>query len=288
MDVVLFLVAAIILTVSLVFGSGKIVHRLVPVQTPERIPELLEAVPASASQDLLDDKFAPTRDNYLHIKEWSGELPNFITLGHDCSPASALDALKYRNFALPFDWVLSNIDAMEKCLTEDFAGYHQQLEVDSAGIRVKDGYGFLFPHDYPTAEHLESRLLGSDEFAVGESLIASNWMEFVPTVQAKYARRIERFRTITKSKQPMILLCRYKVSEARRIRTLFERLYQMPFIVVNSTDHPTTLDEDYILHGNTERNGNWNDTKVWKEMVDHALELLHTAHQLLAEQSVIA
>ena len=38
---------------------------------------------------------------------------NFITIGYDCSPASALRGLNMRQFALPFDWVESNITSLE-------------------------------------------------------------------------------------------------------------------------------------------------------------------------------
>jgi hypothetical protein len=34
---------------------------------------------------------------------------NFISIGYDCSPAAALRVLNYRNFALPFDWIITNI-----------------------------------------------------------------------------------------------------------------------------------------------------------------------------------
>ena len=35
---------------------------------------------------------------------------NYLTIGQDCSPAAALRNLNLRDFALPFDWVVSNIN----------------------------------------------------------------------------------------------------------------------------------------------------------------------------------
>ena len=32
---------------------------------------------------------------------------NYLTIGYDCSPAGALKVLNLREFALPFDWVVS-------------------------------------------------------------------------------------------------------------------------------------------------------------------------------------
>ena len=41
---------------------------------------------------------------------------HFITMGFDCSPASVLRNLNLRGFALPFDWVVSNINSLNKCI----------------------------------------------------------------------------------------------------------------------------------------------------------------------------
>ena len=39
---------------------------------------------------------------------------NYLTLGYDCSPAGALKNLNLREFALPFDWVVSNVTILEE------------------------------------------------------------------------------------------------------------------------------------------------------------------------------
>ena len=74
---------------------------------------------------------------------------NFLTVGFDCSPASALRGLNLRSEALPFDWVVSNISSLDKCFQDNFMKYHTNLKLDHSKTRLIDEYGFMFPHDYP-------------------------------------------------------------------------------------------------------------------------------------------
>ena len=53
---------------------------------------------------------------------------NFISIGYDCSPAAALRVLNYRNFALPFDWINTNIKGLNQCFEEDFSRFHTNLK----------------------------------------------------------------------------------------------------------------------------------------------------------------
>ena len=48
---------------------------------------------------------------------------NFLTIGYDCSPASALRGLDRRQFALPFDLVQSSITAITRCFQNNFSDY---------------------------------------------------------------------------------------------------------------------------------------------------------------------
>ena len=45
---------------------------------------------------------------------------NYLTLGYDCSPAGALKNLNLREFALPFDWVVSNVSILNNCFEDNF------------------------------------------------------------------------------------------------------------------------------------------------------------------------
>lgn len=42
---------------------------------------------------------------------------NYLTIGYDCSPATALRNLNLREFALPFDWIVSKISSLDNCFT---------------------------------------------------------------------------------------------------------------------------------------------------------------------------
>jgi hypothetical protein len=74
---------------------------------------------------------------------------NYLTLGNDCSPAGALKNLNLREFALPFDWVVSNVSILNNCFEDNFFKFHKNLKFNVSKTRVIDEYGFQFPHDYP-------------------------------------------------------------------------------------------------------------------------------------------
>jgi len=52
---------------------------------------------------------------------------NFLTVGSDCSPAAALRSLDIREFALPFDWIVTNINGLEICFRDKFQNFHKNL-----------------------------------------------------------------------------------------------------------------------------------------------------------------
>ena len=74
---------------------------------------------------------------------------NYVTIGYDCSPAAALRGLHLREFALPFDWVESNINVLQMCFETKFKDFHKNVTFNYNKKRLIDHYGFQFPHDYP-------------------------------------------------------------------------------------------------------------------------------------------
>lgn len=52
---------------------------------------------------------------------------NYITIGRDCSPAAALRNLNIREFALPFDWIVSSISSIQECIEDHFEKFHSNL-----------------------------------------------------------------------------------------------------------------------------------------------------------------
>ena len=54
----------------------------------------------------------------------------FVPLGCNCSPAMVLRKLGLRQVALPFDWTAVDVQTVIRCLKEDFANFHKNLESD--------------------------------------------------------------------------------------------------------------------------------------------------------------
>jgi hypothetical protein len=180
---------------------------------------------------------------------------NFLTIGYDCSPAMALRTLQLRNFALPFDWVVSNIQCIEKCFSDNFEKYHTNLRIIN-GKGLIDDYGFIFPHDYPLDNHVE---------------ISGDWTTQYNTVKEKYNRRIERFNHIMNDSKPIIVLCRYTTKGVLQLQYLFRKYYNKTNVFfLNSSSEK--FENNYVKNIDTEKNGIWNDTKIWKENIDLLLQ----------------
>lgn len=195
---------------------------------------------------------------------------NFLTLGSDCSPAAALRDLNLRKFALPFDWVVSNINILETCLNDKFSHFHKQLHYNSNKTRMIDYYGFQFPHDYPLND-----MVGIEDEKIGEGIIeetpgktiTDNWHSYHETVLNKYERRIERFNTILYDSLPIIVLCRYTTSDALKLQKILLQYHNIDNIyIVNSSIEMFASDKIKNIH--TEKNGIWNDSTIWKKQID--------------------
>ena len=98
---------------------------------------------------------------------------SYIGLGSCCSPAAALRGLQLRNYALPFDWVVSSISALQTCIMDDFKSYHTHLYITNKRTRIIDKYGFEFPHDYPTIDVCDNIHIG--EGIISETHILDGW-----------------------------------------------------------------------------------------------------------------
>jgi len=194
---------------------------------------------------------------------------HYVSIGYDCSPASALRGLGLRPAALPFDWVVSSVDALEKCIGDRFAQYHKGLRLNTSKTRVIDAYGFEFPHDYPTVE-TERKEVGECEFGESGKPIVENWMDDYEEVKAKYDRRIERFVAILSDPRPVIVLCRYSPADVVRLQRLLTRAFQKKNIYfVNA--YPTRIETPYVLHIDPDIH-TWNDGEIWKQGIFRMLQ----------------
>ena len=126
---------------------------------------------------------------------------NILPLGYDCSPASALKELKLREFALPFDWIVSTVIILEECFKDNFQKFHKNLKFNNINSRLIDEYGFEFPHDYPINYTNDADInytndvdINIDDVYIPESQIINNYEDYYDIVLKKYNRRIERFK----------------------------------------------------------------------------------------------
>ena len=209
---------------------------------------------------------------------------NYLTIGHDCSPAAALRNLNLREFALPFDWVVSNITSLDKCFETNFENFHKKLYLNSDKKRLIDYYGFEFPHDYPlsnisdadadTHHHTENNA-GEGVFAEEDGKnITEEWFKYYDDVLDKYNRRIERFKNIINDTKSIIVLCRYNTRDVLQLQQLFIKYYKLENIYfVNSSNE--VFESDKIKNIYTEANDVWNDENIWKQAVHDIIQKIN-------------
>lgn len=201
-------------------------------------------------------------------------MVNYISLGYDCSTASALRNLNLRLFALPFDWVESQIEGIEKCIQDDFKYFHKDLVFNKSKNRLVDRYLFQFPHDYPftTSSEKTEEVINNNDSRFREKIndtIVSNWFDFHDKVLEKYDRRIQRFKSIANSDEPIIVLCRYNnIEKVQRLQNVFSEIYNKHNIYFVNSDK-TSYENDRIININTEKNDVWNENGVWMQGIEH-------------------
>jgi hypothetical protein len=202
---------------------------------------------------------------------------NYLTFGNDCSPAAALRNLNLREFALPFDWITSNINILEKCFETNFENFHKSLVFNHSKTRLIDYYGFQFPHDYPLT-HMSDFENNIGEGVFGEEngkFIIDNWMDYYSIVLDKYNRRIERFKNIINDPKPIIVLCRYNTIDVLRLNMILIKYYKLKNIYfINSSNE--IFENDNIKNIYTEKNNVWNDVNIWKEGMDDIIQKINS------------
>lgn len=195
---------------------------------------------------------------------------NYMSLGYDCSPAATLKNLNIRDEALPFDWVVSDLEILITCIEDNFNSYHKNLRFNQRKTRLIDSYGFQFPHDYPfDSNNIDNSKIGEGVF--GEELnkqIISNWSEYHTTALEKYKRRIERFYTYLSSEKPLIILCRnYLVKDINHFASYLANKFRKSniYFVISSKEK---FKNNYAITCDTEKNGTWNESSIWLEAIN--------------------
>ena len=101
---------------------------------------------------------------------------NYVSLGFICAIARDLEKLGLRNSSMPFDWCLTDFQGIIKAINNNFEGYltyNRLLQEKKCLKHYKNvDYNVQFYHDFNRFESLDKQL---------------------PSVKAKYDRRIKRF-----------------------------------------------------------------------------------------------
>lgn len=202
---------------------------------------------------------------------------NFISIGHDCSPAAAQRGLNYRNFALPFDWIVTNIKGLNKCFEEDFSRFHTNLKYNHDKSRLIDDYDFEYPHDYPFENTTDLNNVGKGVYGENkETSIVDNWHDYYEVIKEKYNRRIVRFRNIMHDTKPIIVLCRYHINDLIALYRLLINYYNKDNIYIINSSQVVSFNiiSTNIISINTEINDIWNEGAIWKKYIDYIIEII--------------
>jgi hypothetical protein len=152
-------------------------------------------------------------------------------MGNDCSPATDLRLLSLRETAMPFDWVRSTPDIISRCIRADFEGFHTDLRLNPVSERVVDGLGIEFTHDYPNLE------------TYNNIPVIEGWEAYIPLVNEKYHRRIERFIGLMRSTLPVVILCDMSFAGVEKVRDAIRERYnrtrRLVFVSLNSEGFPS-------------------------------------------------
>jgi len=108
---------------------------------------------------------------------------NILPMGNDCSSATASKDLKLRKFALPFDWITSNVIILEEWFKDNFVKFHKNLKFNNTNTILIDEYGFEFHHDYPNdTKHTNNININIDDIYISESCIINNYKDYYDIV----------------------------------------------------------------------------------------------------------
>lgn len=195
-----------------------------------------------------------------------------IGLGETCTVSAALQMFGLRNAAYPFDWIISPYKSLCNVLEQDFHDfldpYYLSIRADNHGIINK--YELVFVHDFPTIYYSGDL---ENEDTVGENDLHPDWINFLPEIQKKYARRIQRLRDICMSDNKVYFIRHRGITSQHQacvLRNILKTAYpNLDFVLVVIGSDPsfsTQWEEhnikNYYLHDTTV----WNDVAQWKNI----------------------
>jgi hypothetical protein len=169
-----------------------------------------------------------------------------INLGENCSARAALEAVDIKQESYPFDSCIVPFSALIQTLQDDFNHYtnpdYFTPYIDNQS--PVNRYGVVLAHNFP--------LICIGKKASGEDLLIMDpqWREVLPDVQAKFARRIARFRDACHSFKKVCFF-RYlgiSYSEAKQLSELLTTLYpNLDFVLICVNNSSSSHDPSWNL-----------------------------------------
>lgn len=194
--------------------------------------------------------------NFYHCL-WANNLPSFysriipsakdvciVSLGGNCRNSTWLKELNVRFEAFPFDWVESEevegvIDLLNNnfhdfCVLESLAPHFH-----SYYNRVRDKkYKINFVHEFSFQGNGNFSFSNAVDYKKGMHCLAKEYQ----AIYAKYARRVARFKNLTKNYKNIIFMRTMFIDKEAAVRlydaliTLFGARNNITLVVVNDTD----------------------------------------------------
>lgn len=195
--------------------------------------------------------------------------PIIITLGENCSITAALETIGLKQESYPFEANITSFQALYDCLLDDFQEFtNSDFFIPYTDLRNPiNRYGIVLAHDFP---------LISLGFINEKLVIDPNWRNVVPRIQAKYTRRINRFREACLS-QRKVYFFRYlgiNRAQAAALSNLIHTAYpELDFTLVCVTHGENTGNWEIPRVINFYRNLKINDFVDWQRIC-HDLELI--------------
>ena len=168
-----------------------------------------------------------------------------ISLGGCCKTADYIRQYKFNTWAYPFDWALTSFDSVYRTIKNDFKDFlkkenlidlrfwNRKLKISQSHIDwgaqwVYDKkYDFESVHDFKSGISIDEQLAG---------------------VQAKYARRIDRFYRALNSGKPVYLVRRgIKRIQAIALRNLLDKKFPFANYTIIAFDDSDEIKRDWHL-----------------------------------------
>jgi hypothetical protein len=188
----------------------------------------------------------------------------FIPLGQDCSVADALRRIDKRKEAYPFDWIRCSLSSILECINTNFERFLKNTRVNRTS--VIDGYGFQYPHDFKTV-NIEKY---TENPIYPEAEIAQDWEQWLPVIQDKYERCIQRFNhSMQNSNIVFVINSVINDNVIQEIYATCNRVYgnkNIYFILINS--HNTMLNNAISAHIRDV----WYDMPAWETILQKAMD----------------